>query len=472
MPRHGLLGAGSSPGCLFGSFLWTSALVVLPATFVMGLSFPAASALVAGSDEQVGGRAGLLLSANTLGAIAGTFIVPFAVIPLIGAPAARPDRDPERGPGGHPGPARWPGHGRRPSAIAGAGTAGGRARLAVVGVGSFFVDPSIARIERTGGTVLHSAEDEIASVQAGVDKNGTKHLWVTGTAMTLLTIDAKLMPVLPLIARPDSKTAAVVAFGMGSAFRGALIAGLKTDAVELVPSVPKMFGTYYDDAASVLANPNGRVIIADGRNHIELTDRHYDIIVTDPPPPIESAGVSVISSREYYAAGKARLNPGGVMMQWVPWGQTLDEFLAHVRSFRAVYPEVLIAFGPGGYGLFMLGSDQPIAFDPANVAGDPRPTRRDRGPVVGVRLARARRSGLGDEDPVPGLDLRQRRRPGGRRRTAHHRRPSLAGVFPPSSRLRCAVAPGEPGAAASALGQPLDCARWTSSRAAGRRSNR
>jgi spermidine synthase len=186
--------------------------------------------------------------------------------------------------------------------------------------------------------------------------------------MTLLTIDAKLMPVLPLMARPDSKTAAVVAFGMGSAFRGALIAGLTTDAVELVPSVPKMFGTYYDDAASVLADPNGRVIIADGRNHIELTDRHYDIIVTDPPPPIESAGVSVISSEEYYAAGRARLNPGGVMMQWVPWGQTLDEFRAHVRSFRAVYPEVLIAFGPGGYGLFMLGSDDPITFDPVNVA--------------------------------------------------------------------------------------------------------
>ena len=38
----------------------------------------------------------------------------------------------------------------------------------------------------------------------------------------------------------------------------------------------------------------------DGRNYIELTDRHYDIIVTDPPPPIESSGVSVISSLEYY----------------------------------------------------------------------------------------------------------------------------------------------------------------------------
>ena len=90
--------------------------------------------------------------------------------------------------------------------------------------------------------------------------------------MTLLTVDAKLMPILPLIARPDSERALVVAFGMGSAFRSALIAGLDTDAVELVPSVPKMFGFYYPDADAVLADPNGRVIVTDGRNHLELTE--------------------------------------------------------------------------------------------------------------------------------------------------------------------------------------------------------
>ena len=57
--------------------------------------------------------------------------------------------------------------------------------------------------------------------------------------MTLLTVDAKLMPILPLIARPSSKDALVVAFGMGSSFRSALTAGLRTDVVELVPSVPE-----------------------------------------------------------------------------------------------------------------------------------------------------------------------------------------------------------------------------------------
>jgi spermidine synthase len=365
----GMLDLGSSADALFGSFLRTSALIVLPATFVMGLSFPAASALVAGTDRQVGGRAGLLLAANTIGAIFGTFLIPFFVIPRVGSPDALAFIAMINA-GLAVVLALWGGLGRRLArtaiAIAGVGLV---AFLAIaVAAGGWFVDPSIAQIWRSGGTVLHSAEDEIASVQAAVDKNGNKHLWVTGSSMTLLTVDAKLMAILPLIARPEAKTAAVVAFGMGSAYRAALIAGLQADAVELVPSVPMMFGAYYSDASAVLANPEGRVIIADGRNHIELTDHRYDIIVTDPPPPVESAGVSVISSREYYAAGKARLNPGGVMMQWLPWSsQRLDEFLAHVRTFRSVFPEVLIAFGPGGFGLFMLGSDQPISFEPGAI---------------------------------------------------------------------------------------------------------
>src|SRR5206468_643591 len=108
------------------------------------------------------------------------------------------------------------------------------------------VQPGAAWIESVGGKLFESTEDEIASVQAG-QVLPTPELWVAGTSMTLLTIDAKLMPVLPLIARPASTRALVVAFGMGSAFRGAVIEGLESDAIELVPSVLKLFGCYYVD---------------------------------------------------------------------------------------------------------------------------------------------------------------------------------------------------------------------------------
>ena len=55
------------------------------------------------------------------------------------------------------------------------------------------------------------------------------------------------------------------------------------------------------------------------------------------------------------------------MMQWIPYGQTIDEFKAHLRAFHAVFPEVTIVFGAGGYGMYVLGSDQPIAFDPDDI---------------------------------------------------------------------------------------------------------
>ncbi len=156
----------------------------------------------------------------------------------------------------------------------------------------------------------------------------------------------------------------VVAFGMGTAFRSGLTAGLRTDAVELVPSVPKMFGYYYADAAQVLGDPNGRVIVTDGRNHLELTDERFDIIVTDPPPPIESSGASVISSLEYYQAGRDHLTASGVMMQWVPYGSPEGEFKEHIRTFASVFTNVEVIKGAGGYGVYMLGSAAPMAFEP------------------------------------------------------------------------------------------------------------
>jgi spermidine synthase len=355
----GFLSLATSPEELLTRVALPVVLVVLPPTVLMGLAFPASSALLEGTS--VGRSSGLLLATNTVGAIVGTFVVPFFLIPALGSPgtiALLAAANVVIGVAialGSGVPARA----RALDAVAGALVLA----LIVVMLPRAFVDPTVATVEAAGGRIYASTEDEIASVQAG-ELGGRRQLWVTGTSMTVLTVDAHLMPILPLIARPDSRRALVVAFGMGTAFRTALIAGLETEVAELVPSVPGMFPAFYGDAEQVLDDPRGRVIIADGRNHVELTDRTYDIVVVDPPPPIESAGVSVISSLEFYRAAHARLTPGGVMMQWVPFGQTLDEFRAHVRTYATVFPNVIVAYGPGGHGYYLLGSDAPLSLDP------------------------------------------------------------------------------------------------------------
>ncbi len=173
--------------------------------------------------------------------------------------------------------------------------------------------------------------------------------------------------------------------------------------------------------------------------------------MVDPPPPIESSGVSVISCLEFYQAAHARLVPGGVMMQWVPYGQTLDEFKAHVRTFRAVFPNVIVAQGPGGYGFFMFGSDQPIDFDEASIR---EVLAR---PGILADMSSAFDSPKLDVDgwvgAIPQLirlsgdQVERLRRP----RPAHHRRPAAPGVLLPPPLAGDAVAAPVAGAGPRAL---------------------
>jgi spermidine synthase len=349
---------------LTGAFIWKSLVVVLPATFVMGYGFPASSALMGGTDDATGRRAGMLLATNTSGAIAGTFIVPFFLIPAFGSPAMIALTASVNVITGVVIALRRIGASPRLRAL----TIGGALLFAAAMILSIasrriFIDPQVARMRAANSAIYKSLEDEIASVQSG-KQDGRKQLWVTGFSMTTLTVDAKLMPILPLMLRPDSRTVLTIAFGMGSSFRSAIIAGLSPDAVELVPSVPEMFEQFYSDAREIKSNPRGRIMIGDGRNFVELTDKRYDIIVVDPPPPLQSSGVSIISSREFYEASRRRLTPTGVMMQWVPWGQSLNDFKHHVRTFRSVFRNVMVATGPAGNGFYLLGSNTQLGLTP------------------------------------------------------------------------------------------------------------
>ena len=355
-------------------FIVRVVIVVLPATLVLGLTLPLASRLVGGADGEgaeggLGRDAGLLLAANTVGAIGGTFVVPFFLIPVIGSlPAlvllalinaafgvwllAR----------GRDLAMPW----RRGATVAGVAVLA----VAVLAMGwpgdPLLMDPGATHLASTTH-LLASAEDEIAAVQAG-GVPGSPQLLVGGTGMTKLSVDTKLMAYLPLMVRPTASSMLVIAFGMGSAYRSGLIAGLKVEGVELVPSVPDMMQYFYPDAPEVLANPDGHITITDGRNYVQLSAKHYDLIVVDPPPPIASSGTSVLYSQEFYQASASRLTDGGVMMEWMPYDQTVDEFRAHVQTFRSIFPNVLIALAVRNGGVYMLGSRDPVTLDPANVA--------------------------------------------------------------------------------------------------------
>ncbi len=223
--------------------------------------------------------------------------------------------------------------------------------------------------------------------------------------MTLLTVDAKLMPILPLIARPDATRALVVAFGMGSAFRSRAdrrAADRRRRA--RAERARRCSATTTPTPRPSWPTPTGRVIVTDGRNHLELTDERFDIIVTDPPPPIESSGAAVISSKEYYEAGRDHLTEGGIMMQWVPYGGPPADFNDHIRTFAAVFPQVTLVKGAGGYGDLharLVGTRSPSTRRTSGRSS--RRPGRPRGHLVGLRLAGHDRRRVGRRHRPPDL---------------------------------------------------------------------
>jgi predicted membrane-bound spermidine synthase len=127
--------------------------------------------------------------------------------------------------------------------------------------------------------------DNTATVMATGQGMG-KRLYVNGVSMTYLTPITKVMASMPLafLDRPP-QNALVICFGMGTTHRTVLSWGIDSTVVDLVPSVPALFGYYHADAAELLTSPRSHVVVDDGRRFLERTTGQYDVIVIDPPPP-------------------------------------------------------------------------------------------------------------------------------------------------------------------------------------------
>lgn len=210
--------------------------------------------------------------------------------------------------------------------------------------------------------------DYAASVIAA-GEGRKKHLLVNGVGMTGLVPATKFMVHLPLMlhtGKPES--ALIICFGMGTSFRSALSWDVEATAVELVPSVKNSFGFYHADAAQVLSNPKGRIIIDDGRRYLKRTGQKFDVIVIDPPPPIAAAGSSLLYSEEFYETAKRHLKPYGILQAWLPNAEPATE-QAIVRSVRDSFPYLQCFRSPGDVGTHILASMEPITvFNPGSLA--------------------------------------------------------------------------------------------------------
>ena len=140
-----------------------------------------------------------------------------------------------------------------------------------------------------------------------------------------LTPTTKMMAHLPLAFLPrPPEDGLVVALGMGTSFRSMYSWGIRATAVELVPSVVDLLSYYQADAHDLLTSPRARLVVDDGRRFLERSVDRYDVVVVDPPPPVSSAGTSLLYSTEFYDVVKRRLERDGILHQWLYLGSPDD----------------------------------------------------------------------------------------------------------------------------------------------------
>jgi len=88
-----------------------------------------------------------------------------------------------------------------------------------------------------------------------------------------------------------------------------------------------------------LRDPRVHVHIEDGRQFLQSTERRFDLITGEPPPPV-LAGVVNLYSREFFALAFDRLEPGGMITYWLPLHALSDiSAKAIIRGFCDVYAD-------------------------------------------------------------------------------------------------------------------------------------
>jgi spermidine synthase len=347
-------------------------------TLLIGASFPCAIKVAARGVVRVGLDVGRLYAVNTLGAIVGTAVAGFLLIPAIGAQSALKVAvllNLAVGAAIAVGSARaLSGWQWGSSAILLAATVAGLLWMpawnrAVMASGVAVYAPAYrqfaGKVDLARAFPHHRLlfyEDGLSATVTVHRQGETTHLRVNGKtdASTSVDMHTQLMSGhIPLLAHPKPK--AVLIIGLGSGVTVGAVAQHpveRIDVVEIEPAVVKASRFFAKENRDALKDPRVHLVIADGRNFLLGTSQRYDVIISEPSNPW-IGGLAALFSQEFYERARRRLNAGGIMLQWIQGYNLLPPDLKMVvRTFRTAFPATSIwhAHGMGDY--LLLGQEQ------------------------------------------------------------------------------------------------------------------
>jgi len=373
--------------------MFLSIVVLLVPTTLIGIGLPLASELTIQHLSALGRRLGRLYALNTLGGTLGSLTAGFLLVPYLGTQTSL-------------------------TLIVGLNLVlftaivisqpvlwqdGRLRRLTVEGIvfvcaGAWILGPQYLAEAQTrfrNGQVLAFRETRDATfVVMGYHSEASgnyQQLLVNGWSYANNDLPGRrymaTLAHLPVLVHPGPRSALVGCIGTGTTV-GALTVHpdlRQITAVDLSKAVFDVAPLFVPINHRFYEQPQVDRVVADVRHYLLRTDRTFDVITFEPPPP-HDAGVVNLYTSEFYELAKRRLAPGGVVAQWMPLDfarQALPRMM--LRTMMAEFPHVSLWI-PNRMEGVAIGSMEPLKVDLDAWRGRmERSTVRDDLAAIGVR---------------------------------------------------------------------------------------
>ncbi len=219
--------------------------------------------------------------------------------------------------------------------------------------------PTVLRPYMADGAVPVATREGLTEVAFLLQKDlfgqpGFHRLITNGFPMSANTFLAKrymrLFVYWPMALHPNPKKALLVCYGVGVTAK-ALTNARALESIDVVDVSRNLIELSRDYSLfpdpHPLEDPRVSIHIEDGRLFLQTTDRTFDIITAEPPPP-KNAGIVNLYTREYFQLLHERLAPGGVVTYWLPVYQlSVEESKAVVKGFCQAFGDCSLWTGAG-----------------------------------------------------------------------------------------------------------------------------
>ena len=341
-------------------FIIVSTVVLLPTIF-LGMTLPCVAGILAQRLATVGRDVGRCYAYNTAGAIAGSVLTGFILIPFLGVQKTL---------------ALGIGANILLAAVLMSQFLPKRQLLfypsGIAVVAILLLLPGWERLDMVSGvsiyprTYLANDGEQPASPQherwellyyrEGISSNvavtkspsGVRTLWSNGRAEAGTTPrdmeSFTKLAYLPLVLHDSPKRVAIIGLGGGiTAYVASLFDSVQNvDVIELDPTMPQAAEIFSSGEFDALSDERFRLIVDDGRSFIEGVRDRYDVIIC-APSQVWVAGVASLFTTDFFRMAKAKLAPGGIICLWTQgYNLSRNDLKMMIRTFQRIFPNAIL----------------------------------------------------------------------------------------------------------------------------------